>query len=249
MSTTLLSCTDSTLPEAFASLMRRWLVWAAEGRPIVAVAQQPIPEWPDTIVVGPMGRSHLSLCRQIVAGLQAVTTDTVAFTEHDCLYTPEHLAFEPPDRGLFYFNTNHWFLQWSGPQRGEFSWRFRHALSNMVADRDLALAAFAEKLYMAEHDEVLEDLATDTVTVTDLRRATQSEPGMRDHLPAYQMAADRFALVGYAIHAYRKTRFKTRLPNVDIRHGGNWTGGRTGHLQRRTLHPWGDLETIRRGPP
>src|SRR5512147_1307536 len=101
--TTIILYTDNALPPDFFDLMQRWLLWAAQGKPIVVVSQKPIytrygagdlhssggsisggveseffdtGELPDdqwcqfgpmglNIVVGEIGRSHLSLYRQI----------------------------------------------------------------------------------------------------------------------------------------------------------------------------------------
>ena len=38
--------------------------------------------------------------------------------------------------------------------------------------------------------------------------------------------------------------FKTVLPNVDIRWGGNFTGPRRGRSKMMTLEPWGTMEHI-----
>ena len=110
---TILYPTDNSLPEPFAARIRDILVREAVGLPIVSVSQEPI-DLGVNICLGQIGRSWLSLYRQLYAGLEVVKTRFVSIAEHDCLYTYEHLSWVPPLDDTFYYNHNHWLGQWGG---------------------------------------------------------------------------------------------------------------------------------------
>ena len=88
--------TDNTLPEPLATAVQRQLIRSAEGKPIISVSQKPM-DLGRNICLGDIGRSHLSIYRQILAGAEAADTELVGLAEHDCLYTPEHWNYVPPD--------------------------------------------------------------------------------------------------------------------------------------------------------
>jgi hypothetical protein len=246
--TTVIYYTDGRLPADFAALVRRWLVWAAGNCPIVVVSQTPVPGWPDAIVTGEITSSYRSLLAQVTRGIEAARTDTIACAEHDCLYTPEQFTWQPPRPDVLYYNLHHWFLQWTGPSRGVFTNRRRLVLSQLVASRDVALEAFRQRLWMVEHEALLETAVSDAMTIDDLREVLFVEPGTKDHKPAYGALQTLFAAQGVTIQRWPKHRFRTVDPNVDLRHDLNWTGARVGQHPRLTLPPWGTLADIERGP-
>lgn len=80
----------------------------AAGLPIVAVTLQPI-QWPAaTNIVVNAERGYLTMFRQILAGLEALGTDTVFLCEHDVVYHPSHFHFTPPTETAYYYNLNVW---------------------------------------------------------------------------------------------------------------------------------------------
>jgi hypothetical protein len=56
----------------------------------------------------------------------------------------------------------------------------------------------------------------------------------------------RVALKRY-ITEHSARDFRTAVPNIDIRHGGNFTGQRRGKKRRFELEPWGTLEATLNG--
>ena len=79
---------------------------AATELPIVSVSLAPL-EFGDNITLD-MERGYLAMFKQILAGLERIQTDVVFLCEHDVLYHPSHFAFTPPDRSIYYYNTNVW---------------------------------------------------------------------------------------------------------------------------------------------
>lgn len=98
--------TDSQLDERIAEACRKQLREAFDGE-IVAVSLAPL-DFGDTRIVLYEPRGYLTMFRQILAGLEASTSDVVYFTEHDVAYPKEHFDFTPPDKDKFYYDLNWW---------------------------------------------------------------------------------------------------------------------------------------------
>lgn len=98
--TTIIYYTDNSLDEKIASLCRDHLIVAAQGKPIISISQKPI-KLGENICIGEIGRSHLSMYSQILAGVEKAQTKYVALVEHDCLYSPEHFNWIPPRDDVF----------------------------------------------------------------------------------------------------------------------------------------------------
>lgn len=141
MELTLLYCTDNSLDPEIATVVRSNLLYAARGKPIVCVSQIPTA-FGLNICIGKIGRSLLSLLKQIQCGLEHISTPYVAMTEHDCLYVPEHFEFQPQDDATYYFNTNCWYVRWQEEWFGRYSQRSKatRPLSQMICSKK-ALAA------------------------------------------------------------------------------------------------------------
>ena len=74
------------------------------GLPIVAVTLQPI-DWPGaTCLVLEQARGYLTMFRQILAGLEALTADVAFLCEHDVLYHPSHFEFNPPRPDCYFYD-------------------------------------------------------------------------------------------------------------------------------------------------
>ena len=80
---------------------------AATGLPLVAVSLRPIDLYPNIMIPG-LERGHLTMFKQILAGLEALDTDIAFLVEHDVLYAPEHFTFDPPRNDTFYYNQHRW---------------------------------------------------------------------------------------------------------------------------------------------
>lgn len=243
---TLLYLTDNSLEPSIADLCRRVLLREAGNLPIISVSHKPL-DLGHNICIGEIGRSWVSIYRQILAGLEAVKTEWLCLIEHDCLYTSEHLNYQPSDPNIFYYNAHHWLVQWHGnhPElEGMYSyWPKRVACSQLICATEALRASTTEIMNLIEMGMKLEP---------GLR--WHGEPGTVDfeEFKLYQAAV--LAKSGRPVHwhkplqdylsKYRSKFFRTTNPNLDIRHGTNFTGPKRGKHRCYTLPYWGRFEDV-----
>lgn len=245
MSNTILYLTDNTLDPEIASACRVVLKSEAGDIPIVSVSQKPI-ELGLNICVGEVGRNWISLYKQMLTGLNAISTEFAVIAEHDCMYTHEHLAWEPPSSDRFYYNHNHWLVQWGGnhPElNGMYSyWANRTALSQMIA---------SVKLIKESTSEVLGLLEMGLQVKRGMR--WHGEFGAANQNKDFMKAAEA-AESGYPIQLQRYLKnyvtkyiaepFRTEIPNLDIRHGTNFTGPKRGKNRTYILPYWSAFDNV-----
>jgi hypothetical protein len=237
---TIIYLTDNSLDERIAELCRCKLADAAGSIPIVSVSQKPVTLGYN-VCVGEIGRCWLSLYKQLLAGCEAaIGAEWVAVAEHDCLYTSEHLSYTPASRDVFWYNDNRWLVQWGGnhPElNGMYSWWSGSlALSQLVCDRELLRECIAERVKLleggvepGEFGKGEPGITTDEALRKARKYATNGSaaylrPFMNDYLTRYE----------------HKT-FRTKLPNLDIRHSTNFTGPKRGSKRRYELPYWGEF--------
>jgi len=185
--------TDNILRESFAKIIRKRLKLSAGNIPIVWVSHRPIYEKPN-IVVGGIGRSHESMCIQILRGIQALWADTVFFAEHDVIYHPSHFDFNPPKDDTFYYNSNRYWLNSKTGQASTCSYCFG-ALSQLSANKSLAESHYVERVNAYRRG-------------INVRVHHGTEPGKHK---------------GNIITNHKIGEFFSEWPNIDIRHGRNYT--------------------------
>lgn len=239
MTNTIIMLTDNSLDERLAAFCRRILVREAGDLPIVSVSQRPI-DLGRNVCVGEIGRSWLSLYRQMLAGLEATETEGVVIAEHDCLYTHEHLSYQPADPGIFWYNANHWLVQGPGSNHPEMFgmysyWPKRTALSQLVCTKALLLESTREVLGLLDNGlKVLQGLhfyGEPGVKSQQFERAfVEASSGRSTQLQAY--------LKEY-VGKYESAFFRTDAPSLDIRHSSNFTGAKRGIRRCFDLPPWG----------
>ena len=240
--TTIIYYTDNNLEPWFEKRVQRELIKAAEGKRIISVSQKPL-DFGENICLPNIGRSHHSLFFQTMKGVEAADTKYIALAEHDCFYTPEHFNWIPPDDEYFYYNVNHWFVQWGGRRSGEYSYMRRKPMSQLICNKELYIRAIREKILMLE-------------TGFEIAKGQPGacEPGVCDDRIAFveskKVWVEKIYLLkcqensGYkdvGKETFKARSFKTVLPNLDIRHGGNFSGGRRARQQTWTLPYWGDF--------
>lgn len=240
MNKTIIFITDNSVSDEIFQVVKKHLIAEAGDIPIISVSQKPI-DLGKNICVGEIGRSWMSLYKQQIVGLKEAKTDYVGICEHDCLYTSEHLQWIPPKDDVFYYNQNCWYMQWGGnhPElNGMFSrhWETRHALSQLVCNRKLHISAIEERIYLFENG------------MKSIQNA--GEPGVAKDLElAYKLAISGKAnhLSGYMeehLTKFNADVFSTDKPNIDIRHGTNFTGPKRGKNRCYEIPYWGTLERI-----
>lgn len=87
-------------------------------------------------------RGYLTMFKQILKGLEAMTSDIVFMAEHDVLYPPEHFDYTPTDKTKYYYDVNWWKVREDGLA---VSWR-ADQVSGMCAYRDLLIAYYRERV-------------------------------------------------------------------------------------------------------
>ena len=251
-------------------MCRDHLVVAARCKPIISVSQKPI-DLGMNICIGETGRSHLSMYTQILTGLQAATTEYVALVEHDCLYTPYHFMWVPPAKDVFYYNLNVWFVNMKGEyfyQRRRVLSQLicgRDIALKAIEDKVYLLkhgymirkgvlgacepgclsdkeafeqAAFCEADWLKTHD--IKDIKTEP---PQLQAVTQ-EPGVCDERAEYKGVLAQFKDLGKEVGVWKADTFNGELPNVDIRHGTNFSRGRRPKDPVMYLPYWGKWSEI-----
>lgn len=242
---TIIQCTDNSLSSEIAELCRRILVREAHGQPIICVSQKPV-DFGLNICVGEIGRSWTSLYKQLLSGVEAAETDWVVVVEHDCLYTSEHLSYEPGNKDVFHYNSNCWLVEGPGGNHPELYgmysyWPRRLAMSQLICDKHLLKAAIVERLNILEHGGTM-----------DRNFLGYGEPGVISER-ALRMVQD-YANSGRPVRLqpyleayltrYGHEVFRTANPNLDIRHGTNYTGPKRGKKRTYDLPPWGRFEEV-----
>jgi len=238
---TIIYLTDNSLNAQIAELCRAKLQEAAGDLSIISVSQRPI-RFGRNVCIGEIGRCWLSLYKQLLAGCEAASPGWVAIAEHDCLYTAEHLNYVPPDPGLFWYNDNRWLVQWGGnhPElNGMYSWwPGSLALSQLVCDRDLLHRCIEERVQFLEGGSDAGEFGKAEPGVVPLDVLRKARRRARSGSSAYLRAFLEY------LTEYESRTFKTHLPNLDIRHGSNFTGPKRGGKRRYELPYWGRFEDV-----
>lgn len=107
--------TDNELPLKFAKLCQKTTkdIAKAKGMELVSSSRKPMVGMGTNVVIDEP-RGYLTMFKQILKGLEAMTSDVVFMAEHDVLYPPEHFDFTPTDRDTFYYDINWWKVRNDG---------------------------------------------------------------------------------------------------------------------------------------
>ena len=187
--------TDNILPEHVANAVQDQLrkISAEKNIPIVSASLKPLDNMGTNIHVDlPWGR--LSMWKQILAALEASTSEYIFFAEHDVLYSPSHFEFTPPRKDTYYYNHNIWKVRLEDDLAIHY-----HAciLSGMCCDRELAIKEFKKRV------EVL-------TAEGKWRSSMGYEPGTRG-----------IRRGGFFDNPWKS--WESEVPLVDIKHGHNLT--------------------------
>jgi len=242
---TILYTTDNALDKILAERCMEKLKEITDGIQIVSVSQKPI-DLGKNICVGDIGRSGISMERQLEAGLEVIDTEYVAIAEHDCIYDREHYDWRPPDKTNFWYNDNCWLLQYDNPKfpdlNGQYSyWPLRRVLSQMICGTDIYRKAVQDRIKVINDPDWIHHWPT----------GRMGEPGAADYKSMMKISRHkelrhlRQHIKNYIIN-YNAKDFKTEIPNIDIRHGSNLTGPRRGRNRTFNLKPWGTMQELLR---
>jgi hypothetical protein len=139
--------TDNRCEERITNIVRRQLENISNGRPIVSVSQYPIAFGSN--VVMPLPRGPLTMFKQILAGLQAITADVVFLVEHDVIYHLSHFDFTPPKTDVFYYNENTYKVD---AKSGQALFYYTKQTSGLCAYRDLLIEHYERRVARVEKE-------------------------------------------------------------------------------------------------
>jgi hypothetical protein len=179
------------------------------------------------------------------AGLDVTDTEFVAIAEHDCIYSAEHFAWTPPDHSYFWYNVNCWLLQYHSFGHPEYDGMYslyhdRAVQSQLICGTDVLRKAIKEKLDILSDPSVTERWPVHSRLAepgTNYLHRSRRVFRKKSLLPVWHKVKDY-------ITKYNAKHFRTQVPNIDIRHGDNFTGARRGNKRRWELEPWGSLEDV-----
>ena len=183
--------TDNTLDEKIWNRCKQQLKDAAGQLPITSVSLKPIEFGKNIVFEGKRG--HLTLFKQILAGLEAMKAEIVFFAEHDVLYHKSHFDFVPPSRKKYYYNVNVWKVRVKDG----------HALkvdnckmtSGLCAYRDLLIKHYKKRIEMVEKN--------------GFSRKMGFEPGTHNRKQRVDDVGAR--------------SWESKVPNLDLCHNTNFT--------------------------
>lgn len=231
--------TDNSLPPDLEKRVQFQLRQSAGFIPIVCVSQKPLDFGDIKIWVGDIGRSHLSMYRQLLAGVEAAPGDTIYLAEHDVLYHPDHFGITLHTDDKFCYNTNIIYGHLAGKSIHTYTKTAqpRYTLSQLFAGRDILLSAFRERVRILELG-------------LEIPRGIPGmcEPGVNEavyqaRLREQSKAQNRPDLGPLTL--WQSDGFILPYPNVDLRHGGNLTGGRRGEINLGVnIDYWGELKAM-----
>ena len=240
---TVIYITNNKIDKKIGELCKKNILESAEGLRLISVSQEPM-DFGENICVGKIGGTSLTINQQMMAGLKEVNTKYVAIAEHDCLYTKEHFSFVPPDEGFFWYNTNAWFMQHGGSEKpehtGMFStWTERKANSQLTCATDIMIKATQDRISMMSDPWWKRRYPSGRIGEVGLMTQRQIDKlttgktllHMKIKLEEYMME-------------YESRCWKSKIPNIDIRHEDNYTKCRRGHNRRQELRPWGTMEDV-----
>lgn len=95
-------------------------------------------------------RGHFAMFKQMLGALENSAANIIFFCEHDVLYHPSHFDFTPPEKNVFYFNTNVWKVDWLTGKALKVD--KCEQLSGMCIWKDLALDYVRQKMKQIESD-------------------------------------------------------------------------------------------------
>lgn len=140
---TIIYYTANRLKPFFADNVRKILLKAADGLPIISVSQKPL-DFGTNICVGTENYSGVQIYRQLLIGAKAANTKYLATAEDDILYSREHFRTYSPKDNEFAYDFSRWALYtWVVPPT--YSLKRRRVLSTMIAPRNLLIETLEER--------------------------------------------------------------------------------------------------------
>ena len=180
--------TTNDLDKTITEMVRKRIL--ESGLPIVSCSLEPI-NFGKNIVLD-LEPGPTTMVRQIIAALEASEGEYVFFCEHDVLYHPSHFEFTPPDKNIFYYNTNVWRWDYEGTK--VITYDHLRSVSGLCVSRNKALVHYRKRL------------------ATILEKGFDKLPGKNPSW-ARKMGYEPGEKTGEVVGEW-----KSEYPNIDIRH-------------------------------
>lgn len=137
---------DSKIMEACQEQLNK------SGLPITSASLKRIDFGVKNIRFPSMKRGHFTMFKQMLGALEnsPANINIVFFCEHDVLYHPSHFDFTPPQKDVFYFNTNVWKVDSATGKALKVD--KCEQISGMCAWKGLALHFVRQKMKQIESD-------------------------------------------------------------------------------------------------
>lgn len=154
----------------------------------------------------PLQRGYLTMAKQILAALEACEADIVYFCEHDVLYHDSHFDFSPLQKDKIYYNVNVWRVR-NTDGHALYTDNLQQ-LSGLVGYRGTLIKHFRLRvdLLLNAAGRLREDEFNTYVRAMGFEPGTHNREERVDDLKAES--------------------FKSKYPNLDIRHDKNLTPSR-----------------------
>ncbi len=212
--------TDNRIGEPIIPLVRKYILMA--GLPIVSCSLKPI-DFGQNIVLEGRVRSYPTMVMQIVTALEASTAKYVFFCEHDVLYHKSHFDFTPPRDDVYYYNINNW--RWDYYTDRIIQYDGLTSLSQLCVNRQTVLSHYKHR----QRKMVALNLDEHRAREPRWARCWGYEPGTKKRRKG-----------GFSDEDNEK--FRSELPNIDIRHGKTFSKPKT-TLDSFKTKPTGWVET------
>ena len=139
--------TDNQLNLKIAHAVQKDLKSKADamGMPIVSASLKPMSFGKNVHLK--LERGYLTMFKQILAALEASSSEYIFFCEHDVIYHPSHFTFTPLTKDKFYYNTNVWKIN---AETGHCIHYNCKQVSGICVDRELAIRHYQKRVKMIE---------------------------------------------------------------------------------------------------
>lgn len=193
--------TDNRLNNPIRDIARYYI--KKSGLPIVSCSLKPIPFGKNIVLTGRL-RSYPTFITQIYTALINLDTKYVFFCEHDVLYHKSHFDFTPPRDDVFYYNNNLW--RWKLHNFRLVTYDKMRSLSCLCVNRKFAIEHYKKRLKKAE------EMGLDSTRSREPRTA---------RIWGYEPGAKPMNHGGFSDDLCDD--YKSRGPNIDIRHNKTFT--------------------------
>lgn len=213
----------------------RRLKLSAPDLPLVAVTLGELPfgrviHNSDSYLPVPWTRGILTMFRQILLGLETLTTDIAYLCEHDMLYHPSHFVLVPERNDAFYYNENTFKVH---HKTGHALFYYTKQTSGLIANRKLLVEHYHRRIAKVVQNQRDIEAKGLPVRRDGFSRHMGFEPGC--HSPP--RGVDR----------YPALRLMSTHPNIDIRHDRNLTPSRWSQKEFRrksTCQGWLEADEV-----